>query len=82
MKTRTIREQLIVLEWDNATSPEMIMGYIEIERRFQVFKDGHERLDESFQERITAIDDLPVSYNWSRTTLDEFFPGWKSIEKI
>lgn len=82
MKTKLVRQTARVIEGDGVNTPELTMGYIEIERRFKVYKDGHERLDESFQERITTIDDMPVNYNWSKTALDEFYPGWSTIEVI
>ena len=80
MKTKLIRQRSRVVTGDGINTPEMTMGYLVIERRFKVFKDGHMRLDnEGYADRLISVNGRPINCLWNRTVLDEFFPGWRGL---
>lgn len=82
MKTKLIRQTARVIEGDGINRPEKTIGYIEIQRQFKVFKDGHMRLDTSAPETLLTVDDRPVNCLWSREILEEFFPGYSGLEVL
>lgn len=80
MKTKLIRQRSRVVIGDGINSPERTMGYLVIERRFKVFKDGHMRLDsEGYADRLISVNGRPINCLWNRETLDKFFPGWHGL---
>ena len=83
MKTKLIRQRSRVVTGDGINTPEMTMGYLVIERRFKVFKDGHMKLDsEGYADRLISINGRPINCLWNMTTLEEFFPGFSGLEVV
>ncbi|HEY9710581.1 MAG TPA: hypothetical protein V6D48_20395 [Oculatellaceae cyanobacterium] len=80
MKTRIIRQRSRVISGDGINRPERTIGYLVIERRFKVWKDGHMRLDPTYPEKLLTVNDQPINCLWNRTTLEEFFPGYSGLE--